>query len=241
MFVLLIAAIAVIALVAAIVMITRTRARGRQDQMMARQTAAAQARAAAQAEEQRRRRRALDDEDNQLTSVIPAIRLPWPTQLSAPREPGYRDLDGEYPQFSTVTPFHGAPADEPPAQPPWPPAEPIARPIGGPIGGRGQPDRRENGQLVPPPRPQPAARDQYPAARDQYPAARDEYPAGPDQYPPVPAIWDERLRPAPGQEARMAPASVPAEHAEHAAALERARRRPTHGSHRGGHARRRRS
>jgi type II secretory pathway pseudopilin PulG len=230
MFVLLIAAIAVIALVAAVMMITRTRARGRQDQMRARQAAAAQARAAAQAEEHRRRR-ALDDEDNLLTSVIPAIRLPWPTQLSAPREPGYQDLDGEYPQFSTVTPFHTGPADEPPARPPWPPAEPVAEPVGGPIDGYGQPDRRENGQLVPPPRWQPAA-------AEQYPADPDEYPVDPDQYPAAPAIWDERLRPAPGRDARMTPAPVPA---EHAAALERARRRPTHGSHRGGHARRRRT
>ena len=208
MFLLLIAAIAVIALVAAAVIMTRARARGRRDQL-ARQTAAAQARAA-RAEAQRRR--VLDDADDELTSVIPAIRLPWPTQFSGPREPGYRELDGDYPQFSSVAPFQGAPADAAPRfleeapGAPWRPA------------GRGQADRREDGRLIPPARPE---------------------PAGPAQYPAPPA-WNDRPLPVPVPDARMAPAAVPAELAEHAAAMERARRRPTHGSHRGGHARRRR-
>ena len=206
MFVLLIAAIAVIALVAAVVlMITRTRARDRQDQQ-ARQTAAAQARAAAAAQE--RRRRVLPDTDDELTSVIPAIRLPWATQFPAPREPGYRDLDGEYPQFSALTPFQ---ADAAPGEPPWPAA---ARP-----GWASQPGPRDDGRPLPPPRPQPGDQGSYPAA---------------------PSAWDEHPRPVPAPDARVTPAGVPAEHAEYAAALERARRRPTHGSHRGGHARRRR-
>lgn len=205
MFLLLIAAIAGIAVVVAAVMITRTRARGRRDQQ-ARQDAAAQARAAAQAEEQRRR--AWDNEDDLLTSVLPAIRLPWQTQMSAPREPGYHDLDGEYPQFSTLTPFQASPVEAVPAEPPWRPAAPPA------VGD--QPSRREDGQYGLPLRPA---------------------PADPAPSPAAPAAWDERPRPAPAQDGRMAPAAVPA---EHAAAAERPRRRPTHGSHRGGHARRRR-
>jgi hypothetical protein len=226
MFLLLIAAIAAIALAAAMVTVTRARGRGRQDQL-ARQSAAVQARAAARAEDQRRR--AMHNADDELTSVIPAIRLPWPTQFAA-REPGYRDLDGEYPQFSSLSPFQTAPADAAAAEAPWPPAArgqqdqwddarpdrwDDARPD---RWDDARPDRWDDGQLVPPPRPE---------------------PAGPAQYPATPA-WDERSRPVPAADPRMAPAAVPAEHAEYAAAVERSRRRPTHGSHRGGHARRRR-
>jgi hypothetical protein len=206
MFLLLIGAIAGIALVTAAVMVVRVRSRGRRDRL-ARQNAAAQAqaraRAAAQAEQQRRR--AQDDPDDELTSVIPAIRLPWPTQLSAPREHGFPDLDGEYPQFSALSPFHASPAGPAPAEAPW-----------------YRPARRDDAQTVPPPRPEAAAPPPYPAT------------------PPPPAAWTERPLPVPAQDGRMAPAAVPAEHAEHTAAVERARRRPTHGSHRGGHARRRR-
>lgn len=215
MFLLLIAAIAGIALVAAAVMITRTRARGRREEQ-ARQDAAARARAAARAEDQRRR--ALDNEDDQLTSVLPAIRLPWPTQFSAPREPGYPDLDGEYPQFSTLAPFQASPADAAPAEARWPPADPVPAeppwPPAAPPAWSGQPGQQDS-QFGLPPR---------------------QAPADPAPYPAAPA-WDERPGPAPAQDGRMAPAAVPA---EYAAAAERARRRPTHGSHRGGHARRRR-
>lgn len=229
MFLLLIAAIAGIALVAAAVMITRTRARDRRDRLdrLARQNAAAQARAAAQAEAQRRR--ALDNEDDLLTSVLPAIRMPWQTQLSAPREPGYPDLDGGYPQFSALAPFQAAPVDAAPAEAPWPPAEaprspaeaPWAHaiPPAEPPAGRGRPGHWDDGQFG------------LPLRRE---------PEDPDRYPAAPAAWDERPRPVPAPDGRMAPAAVPAEHAEHATMAERARRRSTHGSHRGGHARRRR-
>jgi hypothetical protein len=208
MFVLLIVAIAGIALVAT-VMITRRHARDRRDRL-ARQTAAAQARAEAQAravQAREQRRRALAGADDELTSVIPAIRMPWPKQLSAPREQASPDLDGEYPQFSTLAPFQATPADAP-----WPPA------------GRGRPGPWEDGRLVPP-RPEPAE-----------PAGPAPYPAD----PAAPAAWGERLRPAPPQDGCMAPTAVPTEYAEYTAAVPRARRRPTHGTHRGGHARRRR-
>jgi hypothetical protein len=204
MFLLLIGAIAGIALVAAAVLAIRARGRGHRDRL-ARQDAATRARARAAARAEAQRRRAQDDADDELTSVIPAIRLPWPTQLSAPREHGSPDLDGEYPQFSTLTPFPAAPVGAAPAEAPWYRA---ARP--------------DDAQMVPPPRPAPAVPAPYPAA------------------PLPPAAWGERPLPVPAQDARMAPAAVPAEHAEHADAVERARRRPTHGSHRGGHARRRR-
>jgi hypothetical protein len=204
MFLLLIGAIAGIVLVAAAVMAIRARGRGRRDRLD-RQNTATQARAWAAAQADEQRRRAHDDADDELTSVIPAIRLPWPTQLTAPRVNGSPDLDGEYPQFSTLTPFPAAPANAAPAEASW-----------------FRPARRDDAQMVPPPRPEPAAPAPYPAT------------------PPPPAAWGERPLPVPAQDGRMAPAAVPAEHAEHAAAVERARRRPAHGSHRGGHARRRR-
>ena len=186
MLVLLIAALAAAALLAGGVTIARSRARERQRrdrQHRARMAAAA----AASRVEQERRRAALEASDA-LTSVLPAIRLPWPRQPlgSAPHDDRDPAL-GEYPQFPAAVPFQ---AQEEPERTPAPayPAE----------------------QLAPAPPP-------------SEPGAAAPPPSGWRAPAPPPSEWTAPASPLAG---RTAPADHP-------------HRRPGHGAHRGGHAKRR--
>ena len=134
MIVLLIAALAAAALLAGGVTIARSRARDRQRRDRQHRTRMAAAAAAARAEEERRRA-ALEASDA-LTSVLPAIRLPWPRQPQgpAPHDDLYRSPD-DYPQFPAAVPFQAqeeperTPAPAYPAErlaPAHPPSEPAA-------------------------------------------------------------------------------------------------------------------
>jgi type II secretory pathway pseudopilin PulG len=181
MIVLFIAVLAVAALLlAGGIAIARPRARERQrrERLDSARLAAA---AAARAEEERRR--AAFEASDALTSVLPAIRLPWLTQPPRAGRPGdgRASPDGDYPQFPAAAPF---PAADEPA---W--------------------YRDEN-------------RPAYAAGRPAPPAR----PAGPAGSPPWPGEY---------------PGSAPRP-AEHGAPGDRPRSRAGQGSHRGGHAKRRR-
>jgi len=195
MIVLLIAALAVIALVAAgASWIAGSRTRARRDRDRDHLDRARRAAAAAQAQAQEERRRADAEASDALTSVIPAIRLPWRNQ-----PPGIAAYDehpavprGDYPAFSATPPFR---ADE---EPDWYPGTgrgPGDRELGGFAGypgeGGGAPDGAA-ARAVPAPRP-----------AERHPAAQ-------------------------------------AAQAEHRAVADRPHRRAAAGSHRGGHAKRRR-
>jgi type II secretory pathway pseudopilin PulG len=124
MLVLLIAALAAAALLAGGVTIARSRAREQQRRDRQHRARIAAAAAASRAEEERRQA-ALEASDA-LTSVLPAIRLPWPRQ---PQGPGPHDdrypSFGDYPQFPAAVPFK---AQEEPerTRPPSYPAERLA-------------------------------------------------------------------------------------------------------------------
>jgi type II secretory pathway pseudopilin PulG len=140
MIVLLIAALAAVALLAGGGSIARSRAREQQRRDRQHRARMAAAAAASRAEEERRRA-ALEASDA-LTSVLPAIRLPWPRQPQGPAP--HDDLDsslGDYPQFPAAVPFQAQeepertpsrayPADRlapaPPPSEPAPPAPPLA-------------------------------------------------------------------------------------------------------------------
>lgn len=141
MIVLLIAALAAAALLAGGVTIARSRARGRQRRDRQHRARMAAAAAAAARAEEERRRAALEASDA-LTSVLPAIRLPWPRQPQgpAPHDDLYPSPD-DYPQFPAAVPFQAreepertpAPAypaerlaPAPPPSEPAPPAPPLA-------------------------------------------------------------------------------------------------------------------
>ena len=182
MIVLLVAALAVVALLAAGGWIARSRARQRR----ARLDSARRAAAAAEARAEQERRRAAAEASDALTSVIPAIRLPWPTELpgaAAAQGDGYGAFRGDYPAFSALAPFR--PEEEP---------------------GGGYPGDPQAG---------------YP---EQY---ADELAQAPDRVA-------GRGVPAPR------PAERTARPAEHSTAADHQRRRAVQGSHRGGHAKRRR-
>jgi hypothetical protein len=277
MILLLIAAIAAIALLAALgLKVTRAHARQRREELAsARRAAEAShlaAEAAARAEDERRQ--AWADADA-LTSVIPAIRMPWPTQLPGSQSHGYPDLDGEYPGFSTRTPFGaapvrgngkagGAPPGPAPQVPPprageTGPVEPEppypATPERGPFEtANGLPRRRPPAEPGPPPteRRWPGTRPGEPVDEQMMPAqGSEEYRLprrGPAPRPAPPnaaranaarantaraAAADQPLAPLPRADEPVTTA-VPGEPGD------RLRKRPTHGSHRGGHAKRRR-
>ena len=80
--------------------ITRSRAHDREERLARSQQAAAVARARA-AEKQRQ---IWDDSGDELTSVMPAIKLPWPTQAPVEDPRGYPDLGQDYPAFDTAPP-----------------------------------------------------------------------------------------------------------------------------------------
>ena len=184
MIVLLIAALAIAALL--LVGGNRiARSRARERQRRERLDSARQAAAIAEARAQEERHRASADASDALTSVMPAIKLPWPTQPpGSPRSDGYQAFDNNYPEFSALAPFH---AEE------WPADHSAA----GQIGAAGYPG---------------------------------EY-AGP------PGHAGERTGPG----TRPAEYAVPNPRAgEHDAQADRPRKRAGQGSHRGGHAKRRR-
>ncbi len=113
MVVLLIAALAVVALLAGGSWIARSRARQRRRR--ARLSGVRQAAAAAEARAESERRRAAMEASDALTSVIPAIKMPWPTQPPGigGHGDGYGDFRSDYPAFSALTPFPAG--KEPPA------------------------------------------------------------------------------------------------------------------------------
>jgi hypothetical protein len=147
MIVLLIAVLTVLALLPGAVAVVRRQTRRRQERLAStrRATAAAQARAQARARAQAQaraetaRRHFPENPDDALTSVIPAIKLPWPTHLAPPpRDGGYRGPGREDAAwFSPAPPADPGPPWErgqaPPwerePEPPWDPApawEPVA-------------------------------------------------------------------------------------------------------------------
>jgi type II secretory pathway pseudopilin PulG len=205
MIALLIVAFAVVAVAAVLgaTMISRSRGRKRREELArARQAAAERAR---QQQEARRAWVAAGDDD--LTSVMPAIKLPWPTQTALDDPRGYPELDPEYPDFDrSVIAFepdypwtpqpqpqalaaHAAPPPRAEA-PPWPDAVPRDEEyIVPPARAAEYPSRSGGDHIIPPPRPV------------EYPSRGGEYPVR---------------------------------------ASDRAHRRVGQGSHRGGHAKRRR-
>jgi type II secretory pathway pseudopilin PulG len=215
MIVLLIAALAIVALLAGGIAIARSHAREQQrgERLhVARLTAAAESRA-----EEDRRRAALEASDA-ITSVLPAIRLPWPRQPQglAAHDDGYPSF-GDAPRFPAATPFQAR------DQSAWyrdEPADGLA------AGGHQANPEEERPAGYPADR---TARPAYPAERAApgYPADRDE-----------PGSWpDEPLRPVSRPDEQMVPAPRPA---GHSAPADCPPRRVAPGSHRGGHAKRRR-
>jgi type II secretory pathway pseudopilin PulG len=208
MIALLIVALAVLAMAAVlgVKMTSRTRARKRQEELAAAQRAAE----ARRAEEQRKAWVAMQGDD-ELTSVMPAIKLPWPTQTVLEDPRGYPDLDRDYP-------FDRTPATFEPDYPVFPEAHPFAA----------EEDSWPGGGL---PRAEVAAagpRDEdYPAEEYIVPPARSaEYPSrgGDHIVPPQHSV------------------EYPARGGEYPVrASDRAHRRVGQGSHRGGHAKRRRA
>jgi hypothetical protein len=124
MIVLLIAALAAAALLAGGVTIARSRARERQRHD--RQHRARVATAAAEARAEEERRRATLEASDALTSVMPAIRLPWPKQPQepAPHDDGYPSLR-DWPRFPAAVPFQAREEPER-ASAPTRPAEQLA-------------------------------------------------------------------------------------------------------------------
>lgn len=204
MIALLIVALAVVAVAAVfgVKMISSSRGRKRQE-ALARARRAAAAADARKAEEQRRAWAAMAGDD-ELTSVMPAIKLPWPTQTTLEDPRGYPDLDRDYPDFDrSVAAFE--PGDYPafarPPQP-WPEAE---EPWSGPDPA-GEPALGSEEYILPPTRSP-----EYPSRGGDHivpPPRSVEYPVRGGDYP--------------------------------VRAADRAHRRVGQGSHRGGHAKRRR-
>ena len=229
---------------------------------------AAEAQAARARAEQEQRRSATYNEDDALTSVMPAIKLPWSSAspLADRRDDGYSgfggtgynphtvftdgypqpssggngyqnrdragsyaDLDADYPAFSALTPFQ---ADEDPARPaPAPDHRPAAghRPAAQYPGSQpGMPDEvAGNGGRFGEFRNPPA----YPVER----FGLGHRPGDQAMPGPRPGDYDiPRSRPA----ERLAPAARPGE--QHDNVADRAHRRAGQGSHRAGHAKRRR-
>jgi type II secretory pathway pseudopilin PulG len=162
MIALLIVALAVLALAAVLgVTIFRSRERKRQEERArSRRAAATQARKAEEA-----RRAWASGNDDELTSVMPAIKLPWPTQTAMEDPPrGYPELERDYPDFDrNVAAFEpdwletAFRPEEAPAAPERPRDEdyivPPARAAS--LGGE---------HILPPPRPA-----EYPARGAEYP------------------------------------------------------------------------
>lgn len=232
---------------------------------------AAQTAQTARTRAEKDQRRPVYNEDDALTSVMPAIKLPWATAsppLGERRDDGYHglgggagynphtvfadeypqaafggnghghgeragsyaDLDTDYPAFPALTPFQ---AEEEPAKPEPAPAADY----------RPEADQRPAAQYSRQPGPPDeiagnGARLGEPGTPPAYPADRFGLGHRPgDQAVPGPRPGDydiPRSRPA----ERLAPASRPGE--QHDTAAERARRRTGQGSHRAGHAKRRR-
>jgi hypothetical protein len=156
MIVLLIAALAVVALVAAGgSWIAGSRTRARRDRDHDRLDRARRAAAAARTQAEEERRRADVEASDALTSVIPAIKLPWRGQ-----PPGIAAYDehpaaprGDYPAFSATPPFR---ADEEPGWYPGTGRGMADRGPGGFAGYPGEPGGAPDGaagRAVPAPRP----------------------------------------------------------------------------------------
>jgi hypothetical protein len=227
MILLLIVAVAAIALVVVFgLKITRTRSRQRQERLVSSRRAAAAAEAQAATRSREQRRRDWDDADDALTSVLPAIKLPWPTQLPGAASNGHPDLDGEYPGFSALTPFDAAPYRD------VPPYDAGAYDSGAYDSGEPEPEHFDQ---IPPG----AERGPFdPVVPGQRPEEYRLPRRGPGQRPAQPAPAEDFMIPYPRSDEPV-PAAIPG---EHGTAAERARKRANaHGSHRGGHAKRRRS
>src|SRR5579875_2620983 len=193
MILLLIAAIAAIALLVFLgLKRPRARARQRSEELAgARRAAAAAAEARTVARDEDDRRRNWADADA-LTSVIPAIRLPWPTQLPGSPGNGYPDLDGEYPAFSQQTPFGAEPRK--PAPEPFDPGPSWSAPSA-PVTHEPPPSRRDEREQ---PRSQPARPGRRPPGTrpGQRPpgSARERRPFEPAAQENPPTYPDERDR-----------------------------------------------
>jgi type II secretory pathway pseudopilin PulG len=227
MILLLIVAVAAIALVVMFSLkMTRTRSRQRQERLAKERRAAA----AAEARSRAQRRRGWDDADDALTSVIPAIKLPWPTQLPGTAGNGYPDLDGEYPGFSALTPFDAAPYN-PPVFDPGPP-EPEYFDEEPEFFDQAPPDPAAAG-------PEFADREPFePVVPGQRPEEFRLPRRGAGQYPAQAGSPEDYMIPVPRSDEAV-PAAFPG---EHGTAADRARKRASaHGNHRGGHAKRRRT
>jgi hypothetical protein len=236
MIVLLIAALAVAALLAGGSWIARSRARQRRRRE--RLSGARQAAAAAEARAESERRRAAMEASDALTSVIPAIKMPWPTQPPGigGHGDGYGDFRADYPAFSALAPF---PAGEEPAGYAAAGYGPDGRgPDGRGPDGRGPDGRGPDGR---------GSDGREPVGRGPDGRGLAEFAAG---YPgeqaaaPDPAAghaagaWpDERMTPPARPGERMVPSPRQGEHGQ---AADHPRRRAVQGSHRGGHGKRRR-
>ena len=215
MILLLIAALAVVALLAGGIAITRSHTREQQRHERLRTARLA---AAAESRVREDRRRAALEASDAITSVLPAIRLPslrQPQGLAADDD-GYPSF-GDYPRFPAETPFQAQ------DQSAWYRDEQAGRPAAG--GHEANPEE-ERSSGYPGER---TARPAYPAEREAPaypadPAVRGSWPDEPLQPASRPA---EQMVPAPRPGGRSAPADCPP-------------RRVGPGSHRGGHAKRRR-
>ena len=188
MIVLLIAALAIAALLAGGITIARSHAREQERRDRLNRDRLAAAAAESRAEEERRQ--AAVAASDALTSVLPAIRLPWTgqPQESAPDDGGSPSFS-DYPRFPAAVPFQ---AQDEPA---WHRDEMSGGYAAAGLGANGQPERSAG----------------HPA----------EHP-GPMAFP---------VQRAPASAHPAEPVPAPAEHSH---------RRAAPGSHRGGHAKRRR-
>jgi hypothetical protein len=227
MIVLLIAALALVALLVAGRRIARSRARERErrDRLAAR-------RAAAQERAEHQRRRAADDASDALTSVLPAIRLPWPTQqpgMGGYRH-GYPDAHGDY---ADAGDYAGRPGDH---------AGVGEYDAGGDHAGMGEHAEVRGGY--------PAFSDLAPFQAEEEPATLDRRADGygvsagrADDYALPRGRADDPYYAPPGRAADYSlPAPRAGEHglpAEHGPG-DHSRRRVAQGSRRGGHGKRRR-
>ena len=218
MIVLLIAVLAIAGLLTAGVMIVRSHAHERQRQRrddLRRSRLAAVAAAESRAEEERHQ--AAIEASDAITSVLPAIRLPWTRHpLEAARDDAGYPSFGDYPGFPAPVPFQAR------REPAWYRDEIPASYAGADHGAGGEAEY---------PAGYPAERSApgHPAGRTApgYPAERGA-PAGHPAEGTAPGLWpNEPPRPATG----LAEPSGPAD---------RAHRRAGTGGRRGGHAKRHR-